>query len=319
MKERDKTIDVCKGVGILLVLLGHLPFVFGSVLYTFHMGFFFMLSGYCFSDKHLEKPFLFIKKRFMSLAFPYLFWVGINKLLIRFVSGYGEFSEQYHLIGTLWFLRSLFESSLIVFFMLFMLKKLNIQFRKMYLLFALIILTGLLFLLVGQNIANKFYISTFFFIGYCLKSRLYDWSSNLKISYNSIMVISSLIVIMLVSPKYLPLTITFCSEKTYLAYMLVSLIGSSVIYIFCRYLAKFKLSDIFVELGQNTMPIIIFQWAIFCIVDVLMENNILYLKSEYVVIVKILSAISISLFLNIIYKICKHIVFDNLRQITDKQ
>lgn len=62
MKERDKTIDVCKGVGILLVLLGHLPFVFGSVLYTFHMFFFFMLSGYCFSDKHLEKPFLFIKK-----------------------------------------------------------------------------------------------------------------------------------------------------------------------------------------------------------------------------------------------------------------
>lgn len=46
MGNRDVSIDMCKGLGMLLVVLGHLPFLFCSVIYSFHMGFFlFFLDG----------------------------------------------------------------------------------------------------------------------------------------------------------------------------------------------------------------------------------------------------------------------------------
>ena len=48
-KKRDIAIDVMKGIGILLVLLGHvwppLP-VIHNIAVSFHMPMFFMVAGY---------------------------------------------------------------------------------------------------------------------------------------------------------------------------------------------------------------------------------------------------------------------------------
>lgn len=48
MQERDLRYDVMKGVGLLLMILGHIP-VEGMVykwIYSFHMPMFFLLSGF---------------------------------------------------------------------------------------------------------------------------------------------------------------------------------------------------------------------------------------------------------------------------------
>lgn len=48
MKGRDETIDVLKGIAILLVVLGHIAAApkLTSVIYSFHMPLFIFISGY---------------------------------------------------------------------------------------------------------------------------------------------------------------------------------------------------------------------------------------------------------------------------------
>jgi fucose 4-O-acetylase-like acetyltransferase len=85
MSKRIEYIDIARGIGILLVVLGHNDFgyisPFGSkVIYSFHMPLFFFLSGYFLN---VSIPFVdFFKKRFHSLLKPYFFMI----FLIYFIS-----------------------------------------------------------------------------------------------------------------------------------------------------------------------------------------------------------------------------------------
>jgi len=85
MSKRIEYIDIARGIGILLVVLGHNDFgyisLFGyKLIYSFHMPLFFFLSGYFLN---VNIPFLsFVKKRFDTLLKPYYFTI----FLIYFTS-----------------------------------------------------------------------------------------------------------------------------------------------------------------------------------------------------------------------------------------
>jgi fucose 4-O-acetylase-like acetyltransferase len=85
MSKRIEYIDIARGIGILLVVMGHndfaaiSPFAY-KVIYSFHMPLFFFLSGY-FINPTVEFR-TFFKKRFNSLLKPYFFTI----FLIYFVS-----------------------------------------------------------------------------------------------------------------------------------------------------------------------------------------------------------------------------------------
>lgn len=52
--ERDRSIDIAKGIGILMVVLGHVPTIpieFKKIIYSFHMPLFFFISGYLYNEK----------------------------------------------------------------------------------------------------------------------------------------------------------------------------------------------------------------------------------------------------------------------------
>lgn len=51
--ERERALDVIKGVGILLVVVGHTscPDVLKTWIYSFHMPLFFMVAGYLFNER----------------------------------------------------------------------------------------------------------------------------------------------------------------------------------------------------------------------------------------------------------------------------
>lgn len=53
MRQRDHSVDILKGIGILLVIIGHCDLfaVFRSIIYSFHMPLFIILSGYFFTYK----------------------------------------------------------------------------------------------------------------------------------------------------------------------------------------------------------------------------------------------------------------------------
>ena len=47
-KPRDAVLDAMRGIGIVLMVLGHSGFAGSDFIYLFHMALFFMLSGYFF-------------------------------------------------------------------------------------------------------------------------------------------------------------------------------------------------------------------------------------------------------------------------------
>lgn len=51
---RDRSVDIAKGLGIILMGYGHAGMPHSSIIFRFHMALFFILSGWCFSDKYLD-------------------------------------------------------------------------------------------------------------------------------------------------------------------------------------------------------------------------------------------------------------------------
>lgn len=115
---REETIDIAKGIGIFLVVLGHFA-VFASPLYhyiyLFHMPLFFFLSGMFFKvDNNIKTTLIRKSKR---LLFPYIFyWIFCH--IITFLCNivllkdktidFNPFNG-----GVLWFLISLWTIHLI--------------------------------------------------------------------------------------------------------------------------------------------------------------------------------------------------------------
>lgn len=131
---RDTTFDIMKGIGILLVLLGHvwtvlIPHIH-QFIYSFHMPMFFIVAGY-FSKSYEEVPNrrAAIKRYAQRLLLPYLFvavvevlwtvFLGITKhewnavyctLFSYLYSGTTEWETSWGelYIGITWFLLALF-------------------------------------------------------------------------------------------------------------------------------------------------------------------------------------------------------------------
>jgi fucose 4-O-acetylase-like acetyltransferase len=140
MSKRIEYLDIAKGIGILLVVLGHNDFEVISLfaqrfIYSFHMPMFFFLSGYFIST---STPFFdFVKKRFNALMKPYIFTIfliyftsvsfekmGFNMAITRTVKSlYG--SGHYLDWVQLWFLPHLFVVSLYAFLFLSVVSKLG--------------------------------------------------------------------------------------------------------------------------------------------------------------------------------------------------
>ena len=79
--NRDKSIDIAKGIGILLVILGHVPTVpteLKKIIYSFHMPLFFFVSGYLYNIAKYNSLKLreFIITRIKKFIVPY-FKIGL--------------------------------------------------------------------------------------------------------------------------------------------------------------------------------------------------------------------------------------------------
>jgi fucose 4-O-acetylase-like acetyltransferase len=140
MSKRIEYLDIARGIGILLVVLGHNDFeaisVFvHQVIYSFHIPLFFFLSGYFIN---ISIPFFdFFKKRFSSLLKPYFFIIfliyftsvsfekmGFNTAITRIVKalyGTGHYIDWVQL----WFLPELFVVSLYAFLFITLVSRLQ--------------------------------------------------------------------------------------------------------------------------------------------------------------------------------------------------
>lgn len=115
-KKRIDAYDIAKGIGIILVYLGHVPphlFV-RRFIYTFHMPLFFVISGMLFNEKKYNLK-EFVVSRAKSLLIP----AFVFSCFAYFI---GLFSNTVTIPGilidlpsALWFLPVLFGAELLVF------------------------------------------------------------------------------------------------------------------------------------------------------------------------------------------------------------
>lgn len=72
LKTRDQTVDVLRGIGIVLMIMGHIGFgtKFDLWIHAFHMPMFYIISGYFFK-KEIVKTDYFISKKSKELLLPY--------------------------------------------------------------------------------------------------------------------------------------------------------------------------------------------------------------------------------------------------------
>ena len=140
MSQRIGYFDIARGIGILLVVLGHNDFggispFLDQLIYSFHVPLFFFLSGYFLNA---AVPFVeFLRKRFHSILKPYWFTIfliyftsvsfekmGFETAVGRIVKAlYG--STNYIDWGQLWFLPNLFVVSLYAYAFIFLVSRLR--------------------------------------------------------------------------------------------------------------------------------------------------------------------------------------------------
>lgn len=89
--KRIEWIDVAKGIGILLVILGH-TFSMGKVqpLYAFHMPLFFVLSGLVISSNSINNIGPFVKRKFGQLIKPWFVVMLISLMVCLFIPSWAE-------------------------------------------------------------------------------------------------------------------------------------------------------------------------------------------------------------------------------------
>lgn len=86
---KDSSVTIAKGIGIILMVLGHSIGEYGdyltpvrSFIYMFHMPLFFALSGYCFKEKYLTDFKTFAWHKVKGLYFPFVKY-GLLFLLLH--------------------------------------------------------------------------------------------------------------------------------------------------------------------------------------------------------------------------------------------
>lgn len=116
MVQRLDYLDVAKGIGILLVILGHCQLGrignIHALIYSFHMPLFFFISGLCFSNKYGFTS--LAVKRFKQMILPTIYFSVISTLLVE---GLGLHVMWWdwgkHFPFALWFLPVLYFAELL--------------------------------------------------------------------------------------------------------------------------------------------------------------------------------------------------------------
>lgn len=149
-KSRDATIDILKGIGIILVVIGHsgCPQILGDFISSFHMPLFLIASGFFFKESFLDNKLDYAVRKIKGIYLPFLKWSYIFLLLHNLFFVFGIINASYgsstgncakffslydiairipaiafsmngfdnYLLGAYWFLRALFLGCLLLCF-----------------------------------------------------------------------------------------------------------------------------------------------------------------------------------------------------------
>ena len=260
MRNIIKEISIAKGIGIVLVVMGHRPYngLVQSIIYSFHMPLFFLISGYLYNDKY-NNLFEYVKKSAKTILLPYLY-ACVFYIIVYYVIGrhcgedandYREFNYALYAIiygnykalffnGVLWFLPCLFINNILLCIILK-----YIKFKEVALVILCICGYTLKNMHLVFNIDIAFITVAFSYIGYKIK--------NIKINNTPIIAIIILYVIFF----YINTTIDVANREygNIIIFVMCGSLGSIIVLYLSCFLINTKLEKQFMALGENSMLI----------------------------------------------------------------
>ncbi len=301
-KQRNDSLDIAKGIGIILVVLGHTmsPVMEGhniiewlySVIYTFHMPLFFFISGYVATKlvtQTTQKTEL-LKQRVIRLMIPYLTWAVIYLPMKTVMAQHVRFNDEYKWYslflgnnpdGQLWFLYVLFVLS--VFMILFVTKKNLIFFTFVFVTGSF--LSALIPFSIGFTsitLTFSLYQAGFFFLGTMISTK-FDYD---KITKNTLVFILSLIVLITYS-----VILWFNKDEVW---YLRTIVAACAIYVFLylsNLLNKTKIRKPIMYIGTKSMEIYILHGPILVLGRIILPKLI----SDTNIYIVVLTIVSIAL------------------------
>jgi len=317
LSEKIDWVNVSKGIAIILVVIAHNITVRSPLftfIFAFHMPFFFIISGYLYSNKSLKVQ---VKNNYQRLILPY---IATSLLLIMFMilrslikgqptnifnlvasilysSGVPptQFSSSIISIGALWFLTCLFCATIIFNILI----KLTKDYNK-YIQFSIITTLSLIGFVIGELVYLPWSLDIalssqiFIYSGYYLRS---NNILNKTLHIMPTIVMSGLLILSVCIS-----TISMNSRlyQNIIVACLGAISGSILLIYISKYISKFLLLNRFFSyLGQQTLVILcfhvleahLFPWAYL---------KLLYGNTFALIICKLILLISITFILKYI-------------------
>jgi fucose 4-O-acetylase-like acetyltransferase len=271
--RRDETVDIMKGLLILLMVAGHAQIPIHRFIYLFHMPVFFMITGWLYNYKREEIDIKkYTLKKISSLYIPYvkygLFFLMLSIIcpfffkemsggfetwdIIKRLAGILLFQGRYEIVGTSWFLFALFFSSLIF-------NALNYFFDTKTVGGVIIIL-----FLAAYYTGNKLYTGMVFsaalmiYLGYIIKNTV-KGSDRLSVflRFNLFILIGSfllLILMLYISKTEIRMVSNQLVNPIY--FILASVIGFIFVFQSAKVISQTFLKSFFKYLGKHSLVIL---------------------------------------------------------------
>lgn len=285
--ERNASIDIVKGICILLMVMGHsgVPKIVHHSIYMFHMPCFFIVSGWLFKEKYVNDTTAFIKRRFDSLWKPYATWGLIylclaNLLITLHISQppYYEFNDYlklgfevltmqnaHILLGGFWFIESLFVSSIIA---ILWYKFIGSKLQPICI--GITVFVGGALAICYYNIDIPYiHTRTLMGIAYFFTGTLL---SRIRISgagFKTIMIIIAMIALGCGIFFIMPVELLYMKANMVVPYFIASTLISYTLIITCIAVGSSKHLKWLITLGRRSIDILIFHFLMFKIVSLI--------------------------------------------------
>ncbi|MCR5358071.1 MAG: acyltransferase family protein [Lachnospiraceae bacterium] len=308
-KKRVSYFDTARGIGMILVLLGHLqndtvfsysPHILGlcAWIFSFHMPLFFIISGMliCFKEEEKGDIGTIVKKRFRQIMIPY-FWFSFIYIFIvlyyliiaRVILLKTLLIQLWYVLGmygmnVLWFLPALFAAEI-----MFVLITQRFKNQKS-IIAVLVLLIGAIIINYARKFLpndselferiNEFIVTlirpvfacSFILIGYLLFKGIKVLNEKTKRAW-LVMLLSLpllLFVNILINIKNRPVDFRSLVFNNYPLYYICSTCGSLFIIILCMLLSKIRIGNKIN--GDNAFPVLKF-YGVNSLVFMAVHNN----------------------------------------------
>lgn len=262
LNKRVEWIDVLKGIGIILVVLGHnqVTKYAGTYISSIHMPLFLLISGYLYDSKKYSKFINFLESRFKGIIIPFLFFTLISlftymglSMIRGEVIEWSKVIRQFIISGVtplnlpLWFLKTLFVVEL-MFYFLKKYSKNNIILFVCLAIFLMISFNNHLFGL-DFEVTRTFNALFFYGLGNLLRGKKIDFKYKIFILLLTL-VVSNIIVAKSVNINlYLAISLT----DHFMYFFLAACSGITSCYILARFINKSKILEYF---GKNSLIVL---------------------------------------------------------------